>query len=143
MYYHPPGLLSIRQNEPLRVDQLHEAAVVAIALRQTGRVADANRLLDRASSRIGIVYHQSTIPFSLDADVAAIRAVQGRREQALSMLERAMRRGWSNNGGTDLADIADEPALRSLRGDPRFERLRASLFAHLARERTETVRLRI
>ena len=59
------------------------------------------------------------------------------------MLERAMRRGWTDGGSTDLTDIADEPAFRSLRGQPRFERFRASLAAHLARERAETMQLQI
>lgn len=143
MYGMPVGLLSIRPNAQLRADQLHEAAVVAMALRQAGRAADADRLLGRANSTIDAAYRQRTIPFALDADVAAIRAVQGRRNQALSMLERAVRRGWTDNLNTDLPDIADEPAFASLRGEPRFERVRTSLAAHLARERAETVQLRI
>jgi hypothetical protein len=137
-YDGPVGLLSLRPSEPVRADQLHEAAVVALALRQAGRPADADRLLTQAASRIAVVYRQRTIPFTLDADVAAIWAVQGRRDQALSMLERAMQRGWTNTGNTDLPDIEDEPAFSSLRGQPRFERIRAGLAAHLARERAET-----
>jgi len=142
-YDGPVGLLSLRADVPVRADQLHEAAVVALALRQAGRVADADRLLSQAASRIDSVYHQRTIPFALDADVAAVWAVQGRRDQALSMLERAVRRGWTDDANTDLADIADEPAFSSLRGQPRFQRLRAGLAAHLVRERAETVRLRV
>lgn len=142
-YDGPVGLLSIRATEPLRADQLHETAVVALALRQAGRPADADRLLNQANSRIAALYRQRAIPFALDADVAAVRAVQGKREQALAMLERAQRRGWTHTDTTDLPDIADEPAFRALRGDPRFERIRASLTAHLARERAETARLGI
>jgi TolB-like protein/DNA-binding winged helix-turn-helix (wHTH) protein len=142
-YDSPGGLLSLRPNEPVRVDQLHEAAVVALALRQVGRSADADRLLSEASSTIGAVYRQRTIPVNLDADVAAIWAIQGRRDQALSMLERAMRRGWTDTGNTDLPDIADEPAFSSLHGQPRFERIRTGLAAHLARERAETEKLHL
>ena len=143
MYDGPVGLLGIRSGEPVRVDQLHEAAVVALALRESGRAADADRLLRAASSRIGTVYRQGAIPFTLDADVAAIWAVQGRRDQALAMLDRAMRRGWTDSGNTDLSDIDDEPAFRSLHGEPRFVRLRARLAEHLARERAETLQLKI
>ena len=143
MYDSPVGLLSIGPNKPLRVDQLHEAAVVALALRQAGRSAEADRLLTRADSMISAVYRQDTIPFMLDADVAAIRAVQGKDDQALSMLERAMRRGWTDSGNTDLPNIADEPAFVSLRGQQRFDGLRSRLAAHLARERAETIRLHI
>jgi TolB-like protein/DNA-binding winged helix-turn-helix (wHTH) protein len=143
VYDGPVGLLSLRPNTPVRADQLHEAAVVALALKLAGRPADADRLLKQADSRITALYRQRTIPFALDADVAAIRAVQGRRDQALSMLERAVRRGWSDSGNTDLPDIADEPAFRALNGDPRFERIRADLAAHLKRERAEVEKLRI
>lgn len=142
-YDGPVGLLSLRPNQPVRADQLHEAAIVALALRQAGRPADADRLLNQAASRIAAVYRQATIPFTLDADVAAIWAVLGRRDQALSMLERAMRRGWTYSANTDLLDIADEPAFQSLRGQPRFELIRTRLAAHLARERAETVQLRV
>lgn len=142
-YDRPAGLLSLRSDAPVRADQLHETAVVALALRQAGRRADADRLLSQAASRIATIYRQATIPFQLDADVAAIWAVQGRRDQALSMLERAMRRGWTDSADTDLRNIEDEPAFVSLRGQPRFERIRASLAAHLARERVETMQLRL
>ena len=36
------------------------------------------------------------------------------------MLERAMRRGWTDSGATDLPDIGNEPAYRALRGQPRL-----------------------
>jgi TolB-like protein/DNA-binding winged helix-turn-helix (wHTH) protein len=142
-YNSPVGLLSLRPNEQVRADQLHEVAVVALALRQAGRPAEANRLLSEAASTIAGIYRQKTIPFALDADVAAICAVEGRSDQALSMLERAMRRGWTHGNDTDLPDIADEPAFSSLRGLPRFERIKADLAAHLARERSETEELHI
>jgi len=142
-YHGPVGLLSLYPGKPVRADQLHEAAVVALALRQAGRTTDADRLLSQSASTISAVYRQTTIPFTLDADVAAIWAVQGRRDQALSMLERAIRRGWTHTANTDLADIEDEPAFSSLRGHPRFKRLRARLAAQLAHERAETIELRI
>jgi TolB-like protein/DNA-binding winged helix-turn-helix (wHTH) protein/tetratricopeptide (TPR) repeat protein len=142
-YTGPLGLLSLRPNQDVRVDQLHEAAVVALALRGAGRPVDADRLLGKATSTINAAYRQGSIPFALDADVATILAVQGRGDQALSMLEKAIRRGWTNSGTTDLPDIDDEPAFASLRGQPRFERLRATLAAHLARERSEIVQLHL
>jgi hypothetical protein len=143
MYDSPVGLLSLRSNAPLRVDQLHEVAVVALALRQSGRAADANRLLNQANAAIGTAYRQRTIPFALDADVATIRAVQGKADEAMSMLERAVGRGWTNSDSTGLPDLADEPALAPLRGQTRFERIRARLAAHLAQERAQTIALRI
>jgi TolB-like protein/Tfp pilus assembly protein PilF len=142
-YDGPIGLLSLRPNTPLRADQLHEAAVVALALRQAGRSPEADRLLEQANSQISAIRRGGSAPFAFDADAATIWAVQGQTRQALDMLEIAMRRGWTHTGTTDLTDIADEPAFKSLRGQPRFEQIRARLAANLARERAETIQLRI
>ena len=139
----PVGLLSLRPNGAVRADQVHEAAVVAIALRQAGRAAEADRLLGKANATVTAVYRHGAAPFAFDADAASIWAAQGRSGQALAMLERAMRRGWTDSGVTDLPDIGDEPAYRALRGQPRFERLRATLAARLARERAETLQLKL
>ena len=40
------------------------------------------------------------------------------------------------------SDLADEPAFRSLRGEPRFERIRADLKARFLREKQEVLQLR-
>ena len=137
----PVGLLGLRPGERLRVDQLYEAPVVALALRQSGREAEAARLLRDAETLARSVSRRNRVPFWFDADLAAIFAVNGKTDEALAMLERAMSRGWTHSGSTDLRDIAEEPAFRSLRGNPRFDRIRANLAAHVARERAEVLRL--
>ena len=139
----PTGLLGIRSGDPLRVDQYYEAPLVALALRQASRAAEADRLLRQADAGIRAVYRRDQVPFWFDADAAAIFASEGKTDEALSMLERAMARGWTHSGSTDLRDIADEPAFRSLHGKRRFEKIRARLASHTAREREELVRLRL
>ena len=134
----PEGLLRLRPRQPLRVDQLGEAPIVALALRQSGRKAEADRLLSEASELARTVYRRGNVPFWFEADAAAIWALQGNEDEALATLERAIDRGWTHSGSSDLRDIADEPAFRSLHGQPRFESLRARLAAHFARERSET-----
>ncbi len=69
--------------------------------------------------------------------------MQGRTALALAVLERATIRGWIDQDEELLPDIGDEPAFRSLRGDPRFEHIRARINAHLARERREVEQLKI
>lgn len=140
-YDGPGGLIGIRRNVPIRVDQLREAPVAALALRSVGRNAEANRLLDQASGLLDAVYSRNRVPVWFDADAAALLAVQGRSNEALTRLERAMSRGWRNAGSTELRDLAEEPAFRSLRGNPRFKRLRARLSNHFVREREETARV--
>lgn len=85
-----------------------DAPLVAVALRQAGRAAEAERILIHLERQL---------------------------EVALSSLERAIANGWAYVDDLDtsaLGDIGDEPAFRA-RGDPRFERIRARLNAHLAR----------
>jgi TolB-like protein/tetratricopeptide (TPR) repeat protein len=142
-YDSPIGLMSLRRGLPLRIDQLSEAPVVALMLRQAGRPAEADRLLRQADALVRSVYRRSAVPVWFDAEAAAIFAVEARPDEALSMLEHAMARGWWHAGGTDLRDLAEEPAFRSLHGNQRFERIRAALDEHYKRERAETARLNL
>ena len=136
-YEGPIGVQGIRPRQRLRVDQLAEAPLVALALRAGGRAGDADRLLREADSLTRAVYRRSKVPFWFDAQSAAIFAVEGRSDEALSTLERAYARGWRQNAGNDLGYIGDEPAFRSLHAEPRFERLQKLLAEHYARERRE------
>jgi TolB-like protein/DNA-binding winged helix-turn-helix (wHTH) protein/tetratricopeptide (TPR) repeat protein len=142
-YDGPIGLLSLRPGRPLRVDQLSEAPAVAIALRQRGRAAEAGSVLRQADAALRQAYRQGAVPFWFDADAAAVLAAEGKNDAALSLLEHARARGWSHSGITDLRDIADEPAFRSLRSNRRFGLIRAALAQQSVRERDEFVRLKI
>ena len=137
------GIQGIRPGRRLRVDQLSEAPLLALALRAGGRAQEAERLLREADSLTRAIYRKSTVPFWFDAQSAAIFAVLGKKDEALSTLQRAFDRGWRQSDGADLRDIEDEPAFRPLHGEPRFERLRAKIAAHYAREREEMLRLPI
>jgi TolB-like protein/DNA-binding winged helix-turn-helix (wHTH) protein/tetratricopeptide (TPR) repeat protein len=137
------GLMSLRPAKPLRVDQLSEAPVVAIALRQAGRSDEADRLLAQADRLVRNVYAGTAVPFWFEADAAAIFAAEGMTRDALSALERALSRGWTHAGVADLRDIADEPAFRPLRGNGRFERIRSALTQRNVQERAEFARLPI
>ena len=141
VYDSPVGLFGLGPRRPVRIDQAHEAPVVALALRDAGRGPEADRLLRDADAAVRAAYRRGRVPFWFDADAAALFAVEGRKAEALLTLQRAFDRGWRQNGSADLPDIADEPAFRSLHGDPRFERLRAAVAAHYARERKEVLEL--
>jgi hypothetical protein len=114
-----------------------DSVVVALALRQAGRGAEADRLLALADAAARRRLARGRVPRWYLADCAAIWAALGRRDQALSALERAVGLGWYYAGILSLGDIGDEPAFRSLRGEPRFERIRATFKAHIERERLE------
>jgi TolB-like protein/DNA-binding winged helix-turn-helix (wHTH) protein/tetratricopeptide (TPR) repeat protein len=142
-YDSPTGLFGLGAGRHVRVDQLREAPIVALALRNAGRIAEANRVLRESDATIRTVYRRGRVPFWFDADAAALFAVEGRKDEALSTLARAFDRGWRQNGGSDLRDIADEPAFRALHDDPRFTQLRSRIAAHYAREREEVALLKI
>jgi len=141
-YVSDAGLLGIHQDETIRPHQLNVVPLVAVALRQTGRSALADRLLSQADAVIRTIYRRGQVPFSFDADAAAIWAAQGRRDEALAALERAMRRGWTHAGTTDLPELGGEPAFAPLRADPRFHRIEARLSDTLQRQRQEILHLR-
>lgn len=142
-YDSPLGIMSLRRGKPLRVDQLSEAPVVAIALRKVGRAVEGDRLLRQADATFRQVYRQGAVPFWFEGDAAAILAAEGKTNEALSMLEHAITRGWTHSGVADLREIADEPAFRLLNGNPRFKRIQAALNQQYLRERAETVRLHV
>lgn len=139
-YDGPSGLLGVRRGEKVGTCYLANAAVVALALRFAGRGTEADEILREADSAISAAYRNGIVPLWFDDDAAGIWALQGKRGMAITALERALRRGSTHSTRTDLLRIEDEPALRSLRGDPGFEAVRSKYEAHFARERQETAR---
>jgi hypothetical protein len=111
---------------------------MALALRQAGRNAEAERLLARVEHVISRSRDQERTPNWVHAAAAQVAALQGRRGEALTSLARAVALGWHHVSWGPNPDIADLPAFRSLRGEPRFERIRARLRADFERERRET-----
>ena len=139
-YDSPVGLLGIRRGEPILKCRLHEAPTVVLALRSVGRFEEADAIIRQSDAVIRRVYRGGKVPSWFEDDAAAVWAVQGNRDAAVEALERAFRRGWVHAGRTDLLKIEDEPALRSLRGHPRFDSLVAKYAAHMVKERQETAR---
>ena len=118
------------------------AANVAIALRDAGRTREADRLLDLADQAVTEALRRGAVTHSFHVICARIWALQGKREQSLSTLELAVAMGWPMgmrwpNPWAPKADLAAEEAFRSLRDEPRFQRLHATTQADLARERRE------
>ncbi len=139
-YYGPTGLLYMRPGVRMGVCDLHEAALVALALRNAGHRAEADALLREADALLQTAYHRGQVPTWFDEDAAAIWALQGKAGPAVEALARALRRGAAHVGRSDLPDMADEPTFRSLRGDPRFQKVLSAYRARFARERDETAR---
>ena len=143
VYDGPIGLFGLGPHRGVRADQVLEAPIVVLALRRAGRSGEADALLRDADGAVRTVYRQGSVPFWFEVEAAAVFAAQGKKDAALDALDRAYRRGWRQNSGTSLRDIAYEPAFRSLHGEMRFKQLQTRLAAHYARERKEVERLQL
>ena len=137
-YPTPDALISETASRGL-LSQL--APTLAVALEAEGAGQEGRYILAAAARRLEPVVSR---PGSLYAitELALIRAAQAQHAEALRLLESAMQAGWLPDGRNVTLDLADEPALRSLRGDARFEAMRQRILAHIARERAETPRIK-
>jgi tetratricopeptide (TPR) repeat protein len=126
-----PGILA--ENGPMLV----------LALRADGRAGEAKRLLAAIDGQSRAILARGAVPNWFYFDRAQTLELMGRRGDALAVLEQALDRGWIYAGEMTLPDIGDEPALSTMRGNPRFERIRARIAAHIARERAEVAKLTI
>lgn len=110
---------------------------IAVALNQTGKPQEASYLLSVAAGQVerGLGF-SPRYPKALFR-LALIRAAQGQRDSAARLLSEAIARGFRPDGHAVALDLADEPAFRALRGEPRFEAARKRILDHIAQERAE------
>lgn len=142
--YDADGIMRLSHRQLLQQSarMLEDGPVVAAALRSVGRNPDADRLLAALDRQIIDATRRSRgqVPGPFLASAAQTWALLGKRNEALSALEQAIPNGWVyviEYDDSSLADFGDEPAFRSLRGDPRFEAIRARINGNIAHERAE------
>ena len=117
---------------------IRHSALVALAMRQSGRENEARKLLELANAAIRRTRAQGRVPNWYHALCAQLWAVAGRRGDALNALERAAQEGWLYSRERDsFTDLAIEPAFAPLRGNPRFERVHGKFRALIQKERSE------
>jgi TolB-like protein len=149
LYDSQEGLLGLSAAGPLPAslnEFIRAAPIVASALIAVGRAAEAERLLRHSDGLIAAALRRSggRAPDYFFAEAAQTWALLGKADAALNALDRAVRNGWINviiYTGDLVDDPAAEPAFQGLRGDPRFEAIRAAHNRRLARERAETLRM--
>lgn len=120
-----------------RIALVELGPTTALALRAVARGSEASRLLARADAEIRRSLALGRVPNWFHALAAETWSAQGRRDEALAALQAAANGGWHFVSMAPGPDIADIPAFRALRGDPRFERVRTRLRALIERERRE------
>jgi hypothetical protein len=109
---------------------------VAIAL-EPSSPAKANYLLAAAARPLELAMENGNTDRDIPWRLARIRAVQGRPAEAVRLLAKSVYAGWLPGGWWCAIDLADEPALRRLKGRPEFERLRQRILDDVSRERAE------
>jgi hypothetical protein len=115
---------------------LRQATLYALALRTTRHPVVAQQLFKLADDAVRQVTESSGVPNWYYALIAQLRAAEGRNGEAIDALAQADRSGWHYESQRDsFPDVAMEPAFATLRGNPRFEALRAKWNDHVRRER--------
>lgn len=111
------------------------APFIALALREVGDVEQSGQLLRLAES----IIDKRTVDKDawLQASLARIYAVQGRPDEALDVLSAAIRGGWLPSPPSLNSDLTLDPAFEMIKSNPRFQRLRQQVLAHLRKERSE------
>jgi DNA-binding SARP family transcriptional activator/TolB-like protein/Tfp pilus assembly protein PilF len=118
------------------------APTIAVALQRSGDRDEAYSLLDAAARFVEPAVAQQ-LSRKAFWDLGRVRAAQGRNDEALQLIARAIAAGWMPSGQEEPLDIAQEPAFRALRGDPRFAAFRKRILNRIARERAELGPVRV
>jgi adenylate cyclase len=111
------------------------APLIVVALQQNGHPREASALLSAAESEAKDQLKDGTPASSVN--LARVYAVQGRKDEAVSLLASAIERRWLPEPPVLQVDLNNDPALAGLKADPRFQRLRQQILGTVARERAK------
>jgi len=117
-------------------DRLIEIApVLAADLRAAGDSAQADALLQKVEPMLMTRLRNGPAEPDLLADLAAVRAAEGRNEEAVNLLRRAVAAGWLPDGAYRSVDLDDEPFYVRLVNQPEFQAIRQRILARIEEER--------
>lgn len=119
--------------KPVRLVQM--APTIAVNLRNAGDAASAQIILARADSIVGVWLRNGPATLDLLLQLAFIRAAEGSDDEAISLLTRAVARGWLPDRSYYAIDIADEPAFGRLVNRSDFKVVRQHILARIEQER--------
>jgi tetratricopeptide (TPR) repeat protein len=129
------GYLERGVKEAPAYERRHGTVALAWILQQSGEKERTRELVKDVSRQFEQFWGgQPKRPEDV-MDLARIRVLQGNREDALQLMETAVRRGWRF-----VYDRPNAQILGSLQGDPRYDALMAEVFADIERMRARVER---
>jgi TolB-like protein/Tfp pilus assembly protein PilF len=112
------------------------APVLALALQQVGRGHEGARIIVIADGLCAEAMRAGRTPVGFRVLCSRVAALAGRNEDAIRMLQQAVKEGWRPSEG-EYPAVTDEPAYANLRSDPRMKRIDAIIAGDINRERRE------
>lgn len=107
---------------------------VAVLLRAAGQTKDADEILN-LNERLIAGFLKNGPPNDYYVNLAQLRAAQGRDEDVVPLLSKAVAVGWLPDRQLEAVDIVDEPCFARLVNRPDFQALRKRILARIEEER--------
>lgn len=111
--------------------------VVAADLRAAGDRREADALLERADAIVAQSLKNGPPVPGLLWNLSAIRAAQGRDDEAVKLLGRAVALNWLPDRKFAATDIAQEPYFARLANRTDFQAIRSTIFRRIEQERAK------
>lgn len=113
------------------------APTVAANLRNAGEQVLSQQVIDKDEAFIAPLLRNGPANWQLAWYMAQLRAVEGRDDEAVSLLRRSLDTGWTPSGSMEALDLADEPAFAGLARRADFQALRQRVLARIAEQRRQ------
>jgi serine/threonine-protein kinase len=114
-----------------------QAPNVAALLRSAGEDALARPIVDKDEAIIAPLLRNGPANWQMAWRVAQLRAVEGRDNEAMVMLRRAVNTGFLPTGGFFARDIAEEPSFARLTNRADFQAVRRDILNRIANQRRQ------
>lgn len=113
------------------------APTMAVVLRAGGEQEQADEILSRTEPFLTKQLQNGPASRDLLANLAYYRAAEGKDDEAVALLARAVNAGWLPDDVYFASDLADEPCFAPLLGRADFQAVRRHVLARIAEERAK------